>query len=1066
MKLSPDFNPTEFGVVIRCAASVVRTVHRGRRLLGRVACFLVAASLAGSVAWSATASFTLIRTASTSSWVKFSSPVLVDLDGNPQTLEIVVGDESGNIYGFDSQANLMWTFSIRNYPGLSWVQTACQSSPAVADMDGDGAKEVAVTLASRDEYAASKPGAIFLFHLDATGRNPTFTGGFARLALDRNLDSIADGCFASPTVADLNGDGKLEVLAGSWDELLYAIKTDGGLVWNLNYDPTDPNEYGFKAGDTIWTTPAVADIDGNGTCEVVFGADAHLANPSVQIPFQSKAGGVLVVLDAPTGHLQFGPAPSGGGKFFIESYAAEGGNPYGENHIPVCNLSEVLQSSPVIADVDADGRYEIIHGTGQNVHWPTSGWHNGVYCWNGENATLKWATNVGAEVFACCAVANVDGDPDLEVFVRNFSETNPKLYGLKGSTGAVLPGFPVAIQPGNPRSIGAVIGDVEGDGQMEIILISYGRVHVFGANGVQESYFDGAPAAMFTSPAIGDIDHCGQCEMVVGTANGIAIYRCSGTVGTIPWGQYRRDALKSGVVPRFTPGPANLTLTGMNASPTAPTQLQPGGSLVLGTYVENTGGTASGPFWLEFWGSRTGGLTLDLFLADSVGVGSLTPGGGYSFAQTKPLYSIPDGPYTVVFVADRPNQVAESNERDNHGVVAGKRLLVLRPQTNADLVIEGFTFGPNPVHNGQTLSLGGQVRNAGTQNSGLFWIEFWGSFDRTYPQLDFFLCDSIGVSNLAPGGTINLSSYARTLYGCPAGTFMAGVFIDRLDQVNERDETNNHAFVNNVNFNLPPPVEKATEPVGPLGGPDIVILSADFSPAAPTQATPGQTLTLQAQVKNQGTTACGAFWVEFWGSKLGGLSLDQFVADSVPVAGIPAGNTVNLNLTRSLYSIPDGPYTITVVADRPNAVAEDSESNNRKVVAQKRLLTIRPATQANLVIEAFGVGSSPLHLGQSIPLTGKVKNIGTQNSGLFWIEFWGSLDQDYPNLGFFLCDSIGVTNLAPGAMVDLSAYTRNLYASLPTVTCAVLCFADRTDLVNETNEADNYVALRGCQIAP
>jgi len=128
-------------------------------------------------------------------------------------------------------------------------------------------------------------------------------------------------------------------------------------------------------------------------------------------------------------------------------------------------------------------------------------------------------------------------------------------------------------------------------------------------------------------------------------------------------------------------------------------------------------------------------------------------------------------------VADRLNQVAESNERDNRGVVAGKRLLALRPQTNADLAVENFSFGPNPVYNGQKITLAGQVRNKGTQNTGPFWIEFWRSYDRTYPALDFFLCDSISVSGLAAGGVGQfLVLHAESIFESPDGKFRGALF--------------------------------------------------------------------------------------------------------------------------------------------------------------------------------------------------------------------------------------------------------------------------------------------------
>lgn len=553
-------------------------MHRFRQTQNRVQAggrrkgwLLVGVFLLSAVAWGTNATFTFVRKGLTTKGVLFSSPTLVDLDGNPLTLEIVVGDEGGNIYGFDSTAALMWTFSIRSFAGFETVQTPCQCSPAVADLDGDGRKEVVVSLAKRDSYNEPQyPGCIFMFRLDPTGRNPTATNGFARRTLCRNGDGVPDGVFASPTLSDLDGDGQLEILAGAWDELLYALRPNGSLAWNLNNDLTDDQEYGFKTGDTIWTTPAVADIDSDGVNEVVFGSDAHsLPDGSPfwghQIPYQMRNGGLLVVLHAPTGLLDWGAA--GAGKFFIESYRPEGSgwyyNEFGENHIPRDNISEVLQSSPVIGDVDDDGKMEIIHGTGQTSFAPTDNLHNRIFCFNGDNATTCWVYDAGAEVYATPALVNVDNDPDVEVFVRQADPTSPKICGVKGSTGAAIAGYPVAITAGNYRSIGPVVGDVDGDGTQEIILVAYGMLHVFGADGVDESHFYDAPSLMFTSPAIGDIDSDGKCEMLVTTSEGIYLYRCNnGTAGVIPWGQYRRDARKSGVLPLFDSARGPITLLG------------------------------------------------------------------------------------------------------------------------------------------------------------------------------------------------------------------------------------------------------------------------------------------------------------------------------------------------------------------------------------------------------------------------------------------------------------------------------------------------------------------------
>lgn len=528
-------------------------------ILVALLCFI---PLSAFRAEAANAVFSRDKTTPTNAPIRFSSPVLVDLDGNRDTLEIVIGDELGYVYGIGSQGNTMWVFSVRNFPGYEWVQTACQSSPAVADLDGDGALEVVVTLASRDEYVPQKPGAVFMFRLAPGGWVPTTAGGFVRLMVDRDGDNVLDGAFPSPTVSDLDGDGRMEIIAGAWDQICYALRLDGSPFWNLDNDPTDNQEHGFKAGDTIWTTPAIADIDWDLVPEVVLGADAHDFPWGHQVPYQMHNGGLLLVLEGPTGRLEVGP-----GKFFHESYHPEGAgyyyNPAGENHVPVNNISEVFQSSPVVADVDADGLPEIVHGTGQTYYRPRDDQHNRIFCWNAENATRRWAAYTGAEVFASPAVANVDADPELEIFARTFDYSAPKMYGINGISGIPIAGFPVPIQPGNPRSIGAVIGDVDGDLQMEILVVSYGRLHVFGPTGFEESGFNDCPNLMFTSPAIGDIDNDGLCELVLGNSEGVWIYQCnSGPVGVIPWGQYRRDAINSGVVPLFDARPKSVEILG------------------------------------------------------------------------------------------------------------------------------------------------------------------------------------------------------------------------------------------------------------------------------------------------------------------------------------------------------------------------------------------------------------------------------------------------------------------------------------------------------------------------
>lgn len=518
-------------------------------------------------------------------------------------------------------------------------------------------------------------------------------------------------------------------------------------------------------------------------------------------------------------------------------------------------------------------------------------------------------------------------------------------------------------------------------------------------------------------------------------------------------------------------GLPNIHFLSSDFGPSAPVLVKPGDTIALNAVLENNGGTPTGPFWLEFWGSRTGGLMLDQFLGDSVGISPLGPGARYPFAAAKLLYSIPDGPYTVVFSADRPNQVAESDEGDNHSIVRSKKLVVIRPQTNVDLVVENFTI--DVFQHSQPT---GQVRNLGTQHSGPFWIEFWGALPANpYPALEFFLCDSIYVTNLAPGGVVQLADYpgSAQLWITPA---WVGCFVDRPDNINELDETNNYQFYR-WGSSLASPEESvlAAAQEGragkyPPGYPDLVITSADVSPAAPVQSKPGDLISVSITIANLGAADAGPFWLEFWGSQLGGFNYDTLLLDrSERLAGLAAGQSRTLTLTKPLLGVPDRPWTVVAWVDRLQEVYEESsESNNRYAVPRKRVLVIRPSTGANLVLENFAVEPDTLRPGQEMRLGGTVRNAGTGNSGPFWIEFWASLEQLYPTLDFMLCDSIGVPNLAPGQEVRLSDYPRTLYGPqrIPQGTFAIGCFVDRVDSVNETDESDNYVFLRDRLIFP
>lgn len=674
--------------------------------------------------------------------------------------------------------------------------------------------------------------------------------------------------------------------------------------------------------------------------------------------------------------------------------------------------------------------------------------------------TDEWMSSVATEQ----TWTRIAGNEDLDTVLSNVTQMGVTIDAFEplppGTERAVAILDEIEVRPPGPGVIQGSVLDMYSGTQPPGVIV---ELHTCAGTYVGTTHTDSAGGFTFANVPAGD-----YYLILSLTGYRDARWPRTGCFSVPPEGMYVQWQIP--IAPLLPE--ANLAVGGCDFGPEAPIHLRPGGLIALGAYVENVGGSPADSFWLEVFGSRTGGLTLDEFLVNSQVVDSLASGAGYSFLDARPLYSIPDGPYTVVFVTDRTRAVPEWDECDNRAIVRRKRLLVLRPQTNVDLTVENFSLNPNPAASGEPIQLGGHVRNTGTQASGPFWIEFWGSWQDLYPHPDFFLCESISVSNLEPGHLVDLSHCSRTLYPTPSGTFWVGCFADRPDHINELDETNNYRFVPGHHLNYwssGADLSRKHQAKAPArqGLADLTVAYLDFTPWAPTQSKPGDLITIYLWIANRGFGDAGPFWLEFFGSRLGGLENGVLLMDlSERVSGLGAGQSIGLTLHKPLMGVPDGPYTVVAMVDRLEEVPESNEANNRLAVAGKRILAIRSLTGANLVLESFLIPPEPLIAGQVVQFAGTVRNSGSADTGKFWIEFWGSREQCYPQLDFMLCDSIPVANLAPAEAINLADYARRIYTAVASGSCAIGCFVDRADQVNETDESDNYQFVLNSGIGP
>ncbi|PYV19531.1 MAG: hypothetical protein DMG21_01275 [Acidobacteria bacterium] len=203
--------------------------------------------------------------------------------------------------------------------------------------------------------------------------------------------------------------------------------------------------------------------------------------------------------------------------------------------------------------VDGDGRLEIVAVTSQNGA-PVIALFRG-------DGTLKRTIPITGGNFAAGVLAdmNQDGIPEIVLTLSdpNLSESMTLSVSVLTGLGATLPGWPVQL----PRAslfnwTSPVVGDVDGDGLPEIVIVAHGALHVLKHDGMMVAGFpkiidrlnnfnDGRqPGAV-----IADIDNDGRNDIIVtalywdgvpGYFNKIWVYDLNGPAnhGPIEWGHY------------------------------------------------------------------------------------------------------------------------------------------------------------------------------------------------------------------------------------------------------------------------------------------------------------------------------------------------------------------------------------------------------------------------------------------------------------------------------------------------------------------------------------------------
>jgi hypothetical protein len=307
--------------------------------------------------------------------------------------------------------------------------------------------------------------------------NGTYLPGFPVPLQPGQVQSSADAGISA--MGDIFGDEKLEIVCGDENGFLYAF----------NYDGTSLN--GFPKNFGTWTgvfTPALADIDRDGK------KDIAVISHDWNSPY---------------------------GNAFLHLFKVTSNGPVEFPGYPI-DLQRGASNSPAIGDLNGDGRLEVVVATGGAADSTVLAKIN-VYSDSGHVISgFPWVIGKNSAGNSP-TLYDLDGDGTLEILIRVKPDNNINGIYAIDHNGAIVEEFPFPITYGNSSSCVAV-GDMDGDNVPELAYggvqaVDSGKVWVYDLSG---SLLPGFPSKVFRtwvdgSVAIADIDGDGLGDVVCGT---------------------------------------------------------------------------------------------------------------------------------------------------------------------------------------------------------------------------------------------------------------------------------------------------------------------------------------------------------------------------------------------------------------------------------------------------------------------------------------------------------------------------------------------------------------------
>jgi Ca2+-binding RTX toxin-like protein len=445
----------------------------------------------------------------------FPSPTFADLDGDGD-LDAIVGDFNGDFSYFRNTGTaaaptfVQQTGAFDPATGagnpLNGIDVNALATPTFTDVDGDGDLDgiLAGGGSGTQRYFRNQGSAVAPNFVEQTGGNNPFA------VVD--VDGLAT---AAPTLADLDGDGDLDLLEGgsASGALYYYLNTGTATTPVYVLQTGAENPFGFNVGSSA--RPVLGDVDRDGDFDLIVGR---------------QSGGVGVSGTV----LYFRNVGTPRDPLFVAQTANN----------PFASINVGFNAQPAFADLDGDGDLDVAVGGA-----PFGSNFVNYY----ENTTPGASTaqfvaltgirnplnGVDVDTVSAPAFADLDGDGDVDATVGRDDGT---LSYLENTGSLLAPVFVERTGAANPFNGFDVVStsapsfaDLDGDGDQDAIVGDlFGRLNYFENTGsataaafVQRTGaanpFNGVDFDV-SKPTFADIDGDGDLDAFVGAFDGIINY--------------------------------------------------------------------------------------------------------------------------------------------------------------------------------------------------------------------------------------------------------------------------------------------------------------------------------------------------------------------------------------------------------------------------------------------------------------------------------------------------------------------------------------------------------------